>query len=133
MRCASWCYRCGVTKYRIYDESYDVCIEYYLYLYIYIYIYIYGYFSSNFNGLVICWIVNGLFQGIWGPSLSKYCDTNIKTTSIHLLWSILVFGSNLGYFLGPFILSNNNSCSIMFNNLGNSNIIIIVITIYIYI
>jgi len=92
-------------------------------------IYIFSYLSNNFNGLIICWIINGLFQGISGPSLNKYCDINIKTNNIDLIWSILMFGSNLGYLLGPFILSNNNNCWIMFNNLGNSNIIIIIIII----
>ena len=80
-------------------------------------VYIFGYLSNNFNGLIACWIVHGILQGIAGPALNKYCN-NIETNSMDILWSILMFGSNLGYLLGPFILKNDN-CWEMFKHLGN--------------
>lgn len=87
-------------------------------------VYIFGYLSNHFNGLIICWIIHGILQGISGPALNKYCN-NLETKN-DLVWSILMFGSNLGYLLGPFILNNSN-CWQMFKNLGLSFYIKIII------
>lgn len=61
-------------------------------------------YSSSLSHFSLSWGVNGLVQGMGWPSLANYVIARFNKQSLGLIWSVLMFGSNLGYMVAPFVL-----------------------------
>ena len=60
--------------------------------------------SSSLLSFAVAWALNGLVQGLGWPSLANYVVATFSESSLGFVWSTLMFGSNLGYMVAPFLL-----------------------------
>ena len=60
--------------------------------------------SSSLGAFSVAWALNGLVQGLGWPSLANYVVSTFSKNSLGFVWSTLMFGSNLGYMIAPFLL-----------------------------
>eukprot|EP01038_Epipyxis_sp_PR26KG_P006822 gene6822-9340_t len=59
---------------------------------------------SSTTILSFFWMMNGILQGVGGPSLTKLVVVQFDRSIIGTVWSAITFGNNLGYLISPLVL-----------------------------